>query len=84
MQFRLNDKHKEKPPGKSQRGKRTIAKERLYKHINARVREVYPNFNIGVSTSVNGELSNRWEHPYRHWLFVPADSTLDLKATKGK
>ena len=34
MQFRLNDKHKEKIPGTSNRGKRTIAKEKLYKYIN--------------------------------------------------
>ncbi|MDQ6764098.1 MAG: DUF3800 domain-containing protein [Bacteroidota bacterium] len=34
MSFRLNDQHKEKPEGSLRRGKRTIAKEKLYKHIN--------------------------------------------------
>lgn len=71
MHFKLNDKHKEKtsPSGK-RRGKRTRAKERVYNHINRRIREIYPRFNVGKST---GQLqaSDRWNHSYRHWLFVP-------------
>lgn len=82
MQFRLNDKHKEKLPGKRRRGKRTIAKEKLYKHIRSRICEWYPNFNIGVSTSDRGDWHNRWLHPYSHWRFVSADSELDR--TMGK
>lgn len=73
MQFRLNDKHLDKPVGKFRRAKRTKAKERVYKHINARVRRLRPGFNIGVSTGLDGDISNRWNHPYRHWLFVPAE-----------
>lgn len=73
MQFRLNDKHLEKPEGARQRGKRTRAKEQVYKHINARVRALYPGFNIGVSTGTRGDRSLRWAHPYRHWLFVPRE-----------
>lgn len=73
MQFRLNDKHLEKPAGKHRRGKRTVAKEAVYKHISARIRRIYPGFNIGISTGTGGELANRWNHPYRHWLFTPAD-----------
>lgn len=84
IQFRLNDKHKEKPPGEYRRGKKTIAKERLYKHINNNIREIYPNFNIGISTGVHGKTSNRWQHPYRHWLFIPSSVKLDLNKTKGK
>lgn len=38
MQFRLNDMHLEKAPGSNRRGKRTIAKEKLYKHINRKIR----------------------------------------------
>jgi len=34
IQFRLNDLHKVTPEGKWRRGKRTIAKEKLYKMIN--------------------------------------------------
>ncbi len=84
MQFRLNDKHKEILAGKIQRGKRTIAKEKLYKHINRRIREIYPNFNIGITTGVQGDKSNRWKHPYRHWLFMPAEKKVDFGKTKGK
>jgi hypothetical protein len=48
MVFRLNDKHKEKLPGKSVRGKRTRAKETLYKTILQEIRQLHPNFNIGI------------------------------------
>lgn len=51
MQFRLNDRHKEKPDGQSRRGKRTRAKECVYKHINKKIREVRPGFNIGITTA---------------------------------
>jgi hypothetical protein len=80
--FRLNDLHKEKPAGSRRRGKRTVAKEKLYKHINSRIRRIYPHFNIGASTGTNGDLANRWRHPYRHWKFVPTEHTVD--ATKAK
>ena len=73
MQFRLNDKHKEKIPGTSNRGKRTIAKEKLYKYINKRIRSIYPNFNIGISTGRPNGHTDRWHHPYRHWLFIPSE-----------
>lgn len=82
MQFRLNDKHKRKPPGQKRRGKNTIAKEKLYKFIGSRIRRVYPNFNIGISTGTQGDHANRWAHPYRHWLFVPRDSRRDNSMTK--
>lgn len=72
MQFRLNDKHLEKPAGKFRRAKRTKAKERVYKHINARIRKLHPGFNIGVSTGTGGDITRRWSAPYQHWLFVPA------------
>lgn len=83
MYFRLNDLHKEKPEGQRTRGKRTIAKEKLYKAISIRIRKLYPNFNIGVSTS-SEDKRNRFEHPYRHWLFVPEDSITDRTYGKGK
>lgn len=77
MQFRLNNKHKIKPVGSRQRGKRTIAKERLYKHISDQIRNIYPHFNIGISTGTGGDPVNRWRHSYRHWLFVPADAVIE-------
>lgn len=82
MQFRLNDHHKDKPEGQSRRGKRTIAKEKVYKHINACIQKIYPGFNIGTSTSWRNSLTNIGSDPYRHWLFVPSDSNMDDKKTK--
>lgn len=80
MQFRLNDKHLEKSGPR--RGSRTIAKERLYKAILRHVRALHPNFNIGISTGVSGDATNRWRHPYRHWKFVPGQHTIDPTRTK--
>ena len=79
MQFRLNDMHLEKPVGKFRRGKRTKAKERVYKHIHGRICRLRPRFNIGVSTGLDDQVENRWHHPYRHWLFVPTE----YEAVKG-
>jgi len=82
MTFRLNDKHKEKPPGTHRRGKRTRDKESLYKVILGRIRQLKPNFNIGISTG-GGPLS-RWEAPYQHWAFVSQASEYDQMMTKQK
>lgn len=80
MNFRLNDFHKEKLPGSNRRGKKTIAKEKLYKHILKRIREIHPNFNIGVSTGLHDK--NSWTISYRHWRFIPNESTYYKKMTK--
>ncbi len=82
MQFRLNDKHLIKPVGATQRGKRTIAKEKLYNQISARIRQIYPNFNIGITTGTQGNRTKHWAHTYRHWLFVSNQSKID--ETQGK
>lgn len=82
MQFRLNDKHLDKPIGSKRRARKTIAKERLYKHIRSRICEIYPNFNIGVSTSSQGDPHTRWLHLYSHWLFKPNNS--NTVASLGK
>ncbi len=84
MAFRLNDKHKEKLPGMRRRGKRTIAKERLYKHIHERICQLYPNFNIGDTTGKRGDPANLWCDPYRHWKFVPKNHEIDTTKTKQK
>lgn len=84
MQFRLNNLHKVKPEGKYRRSKRTVAKEKLYKHINKRIDEIYPNFNIGVTTALRDGYKSIWQHPYRHWVFTPKDSKFDGSATKKK
>lgn len=83
MQFRLNDKHKEKPQGQVRRGKRTRAKERVYKFINAQIRTIYPGFNIGSSTGQH-EPADKWHHTYRHWRLIPSDHNVDLNRGKSK
>jgi hypothetical protein len=75
MAFRLNNMHLVKPEGSRIRGKRTIAKEKLYKHILSNIRQIIPHFNIGVSTG--GANENRWNGPYRHWKFVPRNHRID-------
>ena len=73
MFFRLNQMNKAIPDGKTRRGKRTIAKEKLYKHILAEINDIFPNFNIGESTSNRGNQypDFYWLHKYRHWRFTP-------------
>lgn len=84
MCFRLNDKHKEKPPGQRRRGNRTIAKEKLYKFMNQRVREIHPGFNVGESTGKPGGPKDVWNHAYRHWKFVAKDHEIDKSRQKPK
>jgi hypothetical protein len=83
MQFRLNDKHLEKPKGSRVRGKKTRAKERIYKVINGRIRELYPNFNVGITTG-REDNADRWEHPYRHWCFKGHGTVKDLSRGKKR
>jgi hypothetical protein len=71
MAFRLNKKHLEKSPETNKRGKRTIAKEKVYKHILGHIKAAYPHFNIGISTGLQGDKRNLWEDKYRHWRFRP-------------
>lgn len=73
MAFRLNKHHKDIPEGKKRRGKRTVAKEMVYKHIYKHLNEIRPNFNVGMSTGLNGNAQNYFFHLYRHWLFVPSN-----------
>lgn len=76
MCFRLNDKHKEKDADTGKRGTRTKLKEKLYKHILQHIRTLKPNFNIGITTGIS-DLSDRWNHPYRHWSFKPSEFVID-------
>lgn len=81
MSFRLNNKHLIIPEGSRVRGKRTRIKEKLYKYINERIREIKPGFNIGVSTGRRSDM-DVWTDPYRHWCFVPHNNIRDLSKTK--
>lgn len=82
MQSRLNEKHTKPQPPAKRRGKRTKAKAKVYAAIKERVWKLYPNFNVGASTATHDGLHMRFEHPYRHWLFVPANAEVDPKRTK--
>ncbi|CDE98792.1 putative uncharacterized protein [Clostridium sp. CAG:628] len=82
MNFKLNNMDKEKIPGSYKRGKRTIAKEKLYKNILKNIKSIYPNFNIGVSTSYRNDITNNWKDPYRHWCFKSKNSVFDSSLTK--
>jgi biotin-(acetyl-CoA carboxylase) ligase len=81
--FKLNNMDKEKMPNSNRRGKRTIAKEKLYKNILKNIRTIYPNFNIGISTSSRGDYKNNWKDPYRHWCFKSKNSIFDSSLTKN-
>lgn len=84
MQFRLNNFHKTIEPGQTRRGKKTRAKEKLYKLINHNIQDIFPHFNIGMSTGLHGNLNNRWNYPYSHWKFVPSNHSIDVSKTKHK
>jgi hypothetical protein len=73
MNFRLNDKHKDKPPGQKHRSPKTLAKLKVYKQINKRIRGLYDYFNVGITTGHQGDRANRWHHRYRHWNFRAHD-----------
>lgn len=79
--FKLNEKDKLKAEGEKKIGKRTLVKLKLYKHINARIREIYPNFNIGITTPIRIS-SDSWTQVYRHWSFIPKYHTRDTSRTK--
>ncbi len=82
MQSRLNEKHTKPVPPAKRRSKRARAKEKVYKAIKERIFAIYPNFNVGVSTATAEGLHMRFEHPYRHWLFVPSNAEVDPERTK--
>jgi len=82
IQSRLNEKHTRPHPPAKRRGKRTKAKAKVYDAIKHRIFKLYPNFNVGVSTGTAKGLHERFEHPYRHWLFVPSNAHTDSKRTK--
>lgn len=81
MCFKLNEKDKLKSDGEEKPGKRTILKLKLYKHINSKIREIHPDFNIGISTPIRNE-QDRWLQVYRHWSFKPKHHIRNLTRTK--
>jgi hypothetical protein len=69
--FRLNNKHKEIPQGKKHRGKRTIAKEKLYRHISKKLREIRGNFHFGANRRIVCK-EDYWWQPFHHWNCNPS------------
>jgi len=84
MAFRLNDKHKQIIPGTRRRGKRTVAKEQLYKSILAEIHRIKPGLNIGISTGTPGGPPDRWNAPYLHWRFIPSEREYREEFTKPR
>lgn len=83
MNFKLNNMDKEKMAGSNRRGKRTIAKEKLYRNILRNIKTIHPNFNIGISTGWHGDFANNWMDTYRHWCFKSKNSIFDSSLTKN-
>lgn len=84
MCAQLNGKLYVKPNGASRRGKRTIAKEKLYRHINSEIQAITPRlFNVGTNTGAPNGPRDRWADPYRHWLFKPTEHEIDVTLAKG-
>lgn len=78
MAFRMNDMHLVKPPRKRIRGKRTIAKHRLYLHILDEIRTLYAAKGVHNYDPKNGKHytnypHDRWTDAYRNWLFKPKE-----------
>lgn len=71
IQFKLNKENEVKNPETGRRGKRTIAKDKLYREISRNIRKIHPNFNIGISTGFADDKTKLWWQPYRHWSFIP-------------
>jgi len=74
MAFRLNEQHLDKPEGARTRGKRTIAKDKLYRHVLGEIRTLKPALNPKISTACEPFPEGRWSMPYRHWSFKPKAS----------
>jgi len=77
--FYLNDKHKEILP----ESKRTRAKEKAYKHITKRIKEIKKGFKMGMSTSLYSK-QDHWLDNYRQWKFTPSEFEKDKKLLKNE
>ena len=64
------------------RGKRTKAKEKVYKAILQEIRKIHKNFNVGISTGVMNTAEGRWKTSYAHWNFKAKDADFQKELTK--
>jgi hypothetical protein len=53
----------------------------ITKFILKKIREIKPNFNIGVSTGIQNA-KDKWLQPYRHWRFIPKEHCEDTSKYK--
>lgn len=74
MAFRLNNKHLEIPPGASEPGHKTRAKEALFNHILELIKDADGITDFDISkTTLPDKVRDRWIIPYRHWKFLAAE-----------
>jgi len=78
MSFYLNEKYKNFNPITNQQGNRTIAKEKLCKHILDKIHEICPKFNANATTDVKNVV-NLWQDKYRHWCFTPENKEVTFE-----
>lgn len=81
MHSKLNEVHTRVKPPARRLSKKAKAKSLVYAKIKERIWDIYPRFNIGGNTGTVAD-DDRWNHPYRHWKFVPTGSVMD--PSKGK
>ena len=84
MAFKLNKRDRVRKSDSNIRGRRTIAKSKMYAYILKQIRSLgRPNFNIGITTGTNS-IESRWSDSYRHWLFEPSSYIEDKSKYKHK
>lgn len=71
ISFMLNKKNEVVPEGSTERGHRTVAKEKLFHHILHLIQESdgIDFFDISKTTPIQVP-KDFWTMPYRHWKFV--------------
>ena len=74
ISFMLNKKNLEMTEGATERGSRTIAKEKLFMHILELIQDSdgVKFFDISTSTPIRS-LDDLWETPYLHWKLIPSE-----------
>ncbi|MBP5397786.1 MAG: DUF3800 domain-containing protein [Bacteroidales bacterium] len=74
MSFMLNRKNEVVPEGSAERGRRTIAKEKLFNHILQLIRESDDILLFDISKTTPIVISqDYWTMPYRHWKFMTSE-----------
>ncbi len=72
--FRLNNKHLVIPPGATEPGHKTKAKESLFNHILELIKNADGIEDFDISkTTLPDQARDRWIIPYRHWKFLAAE-----------